>query len=312
MDKKLSAFFERILDPDARTGDGEDFFSPDIGAVAAGWADLRKPGPALVSAEDPAGRLAAFLDGGLDGEAQEGFEAELATTPAELQELMSARFFVDEVEAAFEKPPRPLLEIALTGLRPVGGGGSGGLAALLGGLRAIPGTWRLAGGALATAALAAVVVTGEIGHRAAAPFAAVPSQQIGAAPATESEILDAASAPQVSAQRQLETAKAMQSDEASKAASATAPANSPASLAPKGPCETSADREMSSSTEAAASERTAAGSRCDEQKLAEPAYGSKYGTGAANAEMPAAAMPAESAPYSMDGSSAPAAMPPRE
>lgn len=308
MDKKLSAFFERILDPDARKGDGEDFFSPDIGALAAGWADLRKPGPTPVSAEDPAGRLAAFLDGGLDSEAQKGFEAELAATPAELQELMSARFFVDEVEAAFEKPPRQLLEIALTGLQPVSGGGSGGLAALLGGLRAIPGTWRLAGGALATAALAAVVVTGEIGHRATAPFAAVPSQQIGAAPATESEILDAASASQVSAQQQLEAAKAMQSDGALKAASA----NSPASLASKGPCETSAGREMSSSTEAASSERTAAESRCDEQKLAEPAYGSKYGTGAANAEMPAAAMPAESAPYSMDGSSAPAAMPPRE
>lgn len=316
MDKKLSAFFERILDPDAQAWDRKDSASPDMAALAAKWADVQNRGSISATAEDPTGRLAAYLNDSLDIEDRESFEADITARPAEVQELMSARFYIDEVEGTLEKPPRQLLELALSGFQTAGGSGGGGLAALLVGLLAIPGSWRLAGGALTAAILAVVVVTGEIGDRATAPFSAVPAPQNDVASAAASQPgITPASASQTSAQQQLfEAEKAMQANEASKAASTTSAAKSPTSLASKDPCEsgaTSTADGVSQSANSEESERAADESRCNEQRLAGPVYGAKYGAGPAEADMPAAA-PAESAPYSMDVPSAPAAMPPHE
>ncbi|HEX7776185.1 MAG TPA: hypothetical protein VF449_06620 [Parvibaculum sp.] len=305
---------EQALAPD---GAEDGSVSTDLAGFSALWATARSEGSPAVLTGDPAGRLAAFLDGSLDADERMRLESELVQRPAELHELLSAGSFVDAVDARLEAPPAELLATALAGLTTRRGGGSGvGLQSLVGGLRAISGNWRLAGGVLATAMLAAVIVTGEMGDRTSVPFAAKPE------------------APAVSVAAQPvglpAAAQAFEAETASKMSGASGEAaTKPVEFAAKTPCDqgqSASDGEAlrtagSAAVTAQSGKSADAVSPCHTQQMAEPAYGSQFGTTPAAADSAAAAMPApadaaaapaENMPSSTYDSAEPAGPPPRE
>lgn len=83
----------------------------DAGEAAILAAALRGEGPAIPSPPgDPCELAAAYLDGALDGEARHGFEAGLARSPGEREDLESTQIFLDAVAANVCATPADLVE----------------------------------------------------------------------------------------------------------------------------------------------------------------------------------------------------------
>ena len=83
----------------------------DRAELAARLAVADRVGPAAPS--DACERLAAFLDGVLEGEERRSFEADLAHFPGEREELEATRHFLDRVAQKSAAAPQDLLEAAL-------------------------------------------------------------------------------------------------------------------------------------------------------------------------------------------------------
>jgi hypothetical protein len=78
----------------------------------------RTDGPARPASGDPCDRLAAFLDGALDGEDRRAFEADVAQRPAEHEDLEAAQQFLDKVTHHVVAVPEDLLASVLGALEP--------------------------------------------------------------------------------------------------------------------------------------------------------------------------------------------------
>jgi hypothetical protein len=175
----LEGFFERLL---AEPKEGPDNTNTaqnpaDPAITAALSVALTNSKAADVKPNDDATKLALYLDGAFDPREAEDFAARIANQPAELYELQAANSFLDAVAVQKKAAPQDLVAAALAAAtrdmpriaksgRRVWNLGNWGR------------HWAWAGGAFATAVLAVVIVTGEMGQRAAVPFvlsAPVPS-----------------------------------------------------------------------------------------------------------------------------------------
>ncbi|MDE2463277.1 MAG: hypothetical protein KGO02_06155 [Alphaproteobacteria bacterium] len=133
-------------------------------------AQLRRAdGPASSASGDPCDRLAAFLDGALDGEDRRALEADLAQLAGEREDLEATWQFLDRVTQNAAAAPEDLLAAALGSLEPTPETRAGRLGAERPARRFWrPSTYGVLGGA-ACLALAFIAVVPILNEGARAP-----------------------------------------------------------------------------------------------------------------------------------------------
>ncbi len=108
----LTALIDRLFPGEAEASDEADAAGrAELAAIlAAGEQILARPDG------DSEERLAAWLDGALDGAERDRFEAEMARAPAELLHMQAVQSFVDAVAGAPLTAPDDLVQAAIAGM----------------------------------------------------------------------------------------------------------------------------------------------------------------------------------------------------